>query len=70
MDNPVCASCECPSFTHAYFHKCELFDKKDVCIDCARDTPIPEFIVYVKNRTNKDVTEEDIKNICKDPSHL
>jgi hypothetical protein len=70
MENPVCASCECPAYTHAYFHKCELFDKKEVCIDCVRDTPLEEFVSNVKKRTNKEITAEDIKNICKDGAHL
>lgn len=70
MENPSCASCDCPPFTHVYFHKCELFDKKDVCIDCSRDTPVEEFLNNVKNRTNKEVTAEDIRNICKNEAHI
>ena len=65
----VCASCCCPAFTHAYFHKCELFDKKEVCIDCSRDTPVAEFLSNLKKHTDKEVTAEDITNICKDASH-
>ena len=55
---------------HAYFHECDLFDKKLVCIDCCRDTPVDEFLSSLKKRTAKEVASEDIKNICKDVAHI
>ena len=70
MEDPVCASCECPPFTHTYFHDCELFDKKPVCIDCCRDTPVAEFLDSIKKHATKELVEEDIKTICKNAAHL
>jgi hypothetical protein len=62
----ICAICECPLGTHAYFFHCPLLDDELICADCCQQDVEKDTIIKTFEDLGKEHSREAIEKTCGD----